>query len=236
MNKEPSKSKVIRKIYRDKDITIIQQKLNMLGNHKMNDAIKYMNFRLLISLLLFLFILLVFEKGYLYGPMVFILFYFSYDYLFLERYLKKRGSLFDQEALTFFEILTLTLESGRNLEHALEITCFNVDSNLSNEFKQTLIEIKFGKSLLEALENMKKRIPSETVNNIILNITQTNIFGSSILETLYNQIEFLREKQVLEIKEKINKIPNKVSIISVLFVIPLILLLILGPFIITFLS
>ena len=34
---------------------------------------------------------------------------------------------------------------------------------------------------------------------------------------------------MLEIKEKINKIPNKVSIISVIFVIPLILLLILGP-------
>ena len=83
---------------------------------------------------------------------------------------------------------------------------------------------------------MKKRIPSETINNIILNITQTNVFGNSILETMYNQIDFLREKQMLEIKEKINKIPNKVSIISVIFVIPLILLLILGPFIVNILS
>jgi len=41
---------------------------------------------------------------------------------------------------------------------------------------------------------------------------------------------------MLEIKEKINKIPNKVSIISVIFVIPLILLLILGPFIVNILS
>ncbi len=79
---------------------------------------------------------------------------------------------------------------------------------------------------------MKSRIPSETINNIILNITQTDVFGNSILETMYNQIDFLRDKQILEIKGQINKIPNKISIISVIFIVPLILLLVLGPFII----
>ena len=83
---------------------------------------------------------------------------------------------------------------------------------------------------------MKKRIPSETINNIILNITQTNVFGNSILETMYNQIDFLRDKQILEIKGQINKIPNKISIISVLFMVPLILLLVLGPVVINFLN
>ena len=53
---------------------------------------------------------------------------------------------------------------------------------------------------------------------------------------MYNQIEFLRDKQILEIKEQINKIPNKISIISVIFVLPIILLLILGPIFINFLG
>ena len=83
---------------------------------------------------------------------------------------------------------------------------------------------------------MKNRIPSETINNIILNITQTDVFGNSILETMYNQIEFLRDKQILEIKGQINKIPNKISIISVLFIVPLILLLVLGPVLLQFLG
>jgi len=83
---------------------------------------------------------------------------------------------------------------------------------------------------------MKKRIPSETINNILLNITQTNIFGNSIIDTMNQQIEFLREKQILEIKGAINKIPNKVSILSVVFVVPLILILVLGPFLIDFLK
>ena len=96
--------------------------------------------------------------------------------------------------------------------------------------------MSFGKSLLEALEDMKKRIPSETINNIILNIVQTNQFGNSIIDTMYNQIDFLREKQILEIKGQINKIPNKVSIVSVVFIVPLIMVLILGPYLIDILS
>ena len=111
----------------------------------------------------------------------------------------------------------------------------NVDSELSYEFKKSLTEVKYGKSFMEALEDLKKRIPSETINNIILNITQTSVFGNSIIDTMNNQIEFLRDKHLLEIKGKINKIPNKVSIVSVIFIIPLILLLILGPVLIQFL-
>ena len=83
---------------------------------------------------------------------------------------------------------------------------------------------------------MKKRIPSVTINNIILNMTQTSIFGNSIIDTLYNQVEFLRDKQSLDIKSEINKIPNKISIVSVIFMVPLILILILGPFLLTYLG
>ena len=43
------------------------------------------------------------------------------------------------------------------------------------------------------LEDMKRRIPSETINNIILNMTQTSVFGNSILETMYHQIDFLTQ-------------------------------------------
>ena len=52
---------------------------------------------------------------------------------------------------------------------------------------------------------------------------------------MYNQLDFLKDKQIMDIKAQINKIPNKISIFSVLFFIPLILLIILGPVLIDFL-
>lgn len=230
------KNNLIRKIYREKDIEKIDNKIEMLGDDVKFDAITFANIRIISSLILFFVILYTTTVGYFYAPFFTIIYYYLFQIVLIEIPLKKRIRKLDHEALSFFEILTLTLESGRNLEHALEIAVFNVDSEISNEFKKTLFEMKFGKTLIEALENMKTRIPSETINNIILNMTQTSVFGNSIIETMYNQIDFLREKQILDIKGQINKIPNKVSIVSVLFVVPLILMLVLGPFLINFIN
>ena len=226
-------SGIIKKIYRTKDIENIQNKINMLGSNRKYrfDAVAFLNIRMLTTILLGLILILFSNIQYFIIPFIIIIYYNLFYYVLITNEINKRIKKLDKEALTFFEILTLTLESGRNLENSLEITCYNIDSELSGEFKKSLLEMRFGKSLMEALEDLKKRIPSETINNIILNITQTNVFGNSIVETMNNQVDYLREKQIMEVKSQINKIPNKVSIISVIFIIPLILLIILGPFI-----
>ena len=140
----------------------------------------------------------------------------------------------DNDALLFFSILTLTLESGKNLMNAIDSTSKSIDSDLSLEFKEVIREVEYGKSLAEALDNLKYRIPSSAVNNIILNIKESNIFGNSIIDTLYNQIDYIREKIILESRAYIAKLPLKISIISVVFFIPLLLLLILGPVILRY--
>lgn len=226
---------IIEKIYRKKDIDKIKEKINMLGDVKYDEFVFIQN-RLITTILITLIFVFLTNINYLLIPFLVVIYYYLYYYLFITVPLKRRSRKLDREALYFFEVLTLTLESGRNLENSIETTCFNVDCELSNEFKKSLMEVRFGKSLIEALNDMKKRIPSETINNILLNITQTSIFGSSIIDTMNNQIDFLREKQTLEIRGEINKIPNKISIVSVMFVIPLILLIILGPFLIQFIS
>ena len=83
---------------------------------------------------------------------------------------------------------------------------------------------------------MRKRIPSESVNNVILSIIEANSHGGSILENMHNQIDFLREKQFLAVRESINKIPNKISIISVLLMVPLMILIVLGPLFIQYIG
>ncbi|MGM9850092.1 MAG: type II secretion system F family protein [Bacilli bacterium] len=226
---------IITKIYRESEVKRINSKITMLNNYPLNE-ISFLNIRLISSLMIFLITLIIFKTGYILSPAIAIIYYYLFEYLFIDIPIQNRTKLLDREALTFFEILTLTLESGRDLEKALEITVLNVNSELSSEFKKTLFEVKFGKTLLEALNDTKKRIPSETINNIILNITQTNIFGNKIIDTMYSQIEFLRDKQVLSVREQINKLPNKISIISVLFIVPIILLIVLGPFLISFIN
>lgn len=225
----------LRKIYRIKDINAVELKLVKAGRSK-TEAITYLNLRYLTTIIVFLACLYIYKIGYIVAPIFAVIYYYMYEYILLVNPIKKRVSKLDREALTFFEIMTLGLESGKNLESAITVACENVDSEISKDFQKALAEMKYGKSLLEVLEDMKERMPSEAINNIVLSIIESNVFGNSILETMYNQIDFLRDKQILEIKEQINKIPNKISILSVIFVIPLILMLILGPFLINFLG
>ena len=138
--------------------------------------------------------------------------------------------------MTFFEILTLSLETGRNLMDALEITINSSNGELVNEFEEVIRSVKYGKSLTEGLENMHEAIPSDTINNIILSLTQANMYGSSIIKSLYNQIDYLREKRKLEVKAEISKVPIKISIISVFFFVPLVLIIILGPVLLSYIN
>ena len=86
------------------------------------------------------------------------------------------------------------------------------------------------------MEDLENNIPSDTIKNIILSLTQADLYGSSIINSLHEQIDYLREKRKMEIKAEISKIPIKISIISVLFFIPLMIILVLGPVVLQFLS
>lgn len=229
------KKSFINRIYREKDIKKIDAKINQFGVSKKFTCEYFMNFRLYSSMLVFFILFIFIDYGALLAPIITVLWYVLVGYSMIDGPLKKRERKLDNEAYYYFEVLTLALESGRNLENAIKMACKYIDSEISDEFKETLKQVNFGKSLTESLALMSARIPSLTVNNIILNMEQSNLFGNSIIETMYNQLDFLKDKQVMDIKAQINKIPNKISIFSVLFFIPLILLIILGPVLIEFL-
>ena len=230
-----NKKSFINRIYREKDIKKIDAKINQFGVSKKFTTEYFMNFRLFTSMIVFVVLFIFADFGALIAPVATVLWYILVGYFMIDKPLKKRERKLDNEAYYYFEVLTLALESGRNLENAIKMACKYIDSEISSEFRETIKQVNFGKSLTESLSVMSTRIPSLTINNIILNMEQSNLFGNSIIETMYNQLDFLKDKQIMDIKSQINKIPNKISIFSVLFFIPLILLIILGPVLIDFL-
>lgn len=230
-----NKKSFINRIYREKDIKKIDAKINQFGVSKKFTTEYFMNFRLFTSMIVFVVLFIFADFGALIAPVATVLWYILVGYFMIDKPLKKRERKLDNEAYYYFEVLTLALESGRNLENAIKMACKYIDSEISSEFKETIKQVNFGKSLTESLSVMSARIPSLTINNIILNMEQSNLFGNSIIETMYNQLDFLKDKQIMDIKAQINKIPNKISIFSVLFFIPLILFIILGPVLIDFL-
>lgn len=228
-------NKVYSKIYRKKTLNRISKKCKLLGINSKLSPIKFMNYRVIITALVFVLFLLFHSKGYIYAPILALVTYFGSEY-YLDKKIKKRSEKLNYEAIFFLQVLVLTLESGKNLQGGIELTCKSINSEISDEFKKVLNEVKLGKSLIESLESMKERIPSEEINTVLLNITQSTIFGNNIIDSLNNQIEYLRDKKLLNIKAKINKMPMKISVISVVFMIPIVLLLVLGPVIVNLLN
>lgn len=224
------------KIYNKKMITKIDNKIKLLGATCKFDAITFLNIRLFTSIILFVIVLMFSSYGYILSIVFVILYYYLFERFLLDEKVKRRTTKLNNEAIYFFEVLTLSLQTGRNLAEAVSITVNSVDGELSDEFKETLRQTKFGKSLTESLIDIQKRIPSDSINNIILTLTQANMYGTHIIDTMYNQVDYLREKRIMEVKANISKIPTKISIISVFFFIPLILLIILGPAILTYIG
>jgi len=225
---------LVRRIYLESTIAKIERKIKLLGIHCKYNTIDLLNLRLLSCLFIFVVLLIFHKNGYLLAPVAVVLFHYLSEYFILDLPIKKRAKKLEEEAIFFFEVLSLTIESGRNLTLGLSMTAKNIQSELSEEFQKSLNEMNLGKSFPEAITDMKERIPSDTINNALLNIVQASVFGNNIQESLNNQLDFLRDKRLLDIKSQIGKLPTKISILSVLFFIPIILLVILAPVFVDF--
>lgn len=226
----------LRNLYGRKVLNRIDEKINLLGVSSRVSTLTFLNIRLITMIILSFLIFISFDYGYIYMLIFMIIYYFAFEKIFLDRKIKKRKEKLNSEAIYFFEVLTLSLQTGRNLNEAISVTINSVDGELSLEFKEALRQTKFGKSLNESLSDIQKFIPSDSINNIILSLTQSNMYGSSIIDTMHSQIDYLRQRRILEVKAKISKVPIKISVISVFFFIPLILLIILGPVILGYIS
>jgi len=223
-----------RKIYLRQTISKYTKKARLLGYKDIKVVFSFLNARLLISLLLFGYFFIVSDLNYIVAPTIAILFYVGFGYYMFDYRIQKRAKDLEKDAIYFFEVLTLTLESGKSLVQGLKLTVTNVDSELSKEFASTIKEMDYGKSFHDAFTDLRVRIPSDIIQNVILNIIEAYSSGGDITSTLRKQVDYIQNKRVMDIKTVINKIPIKISVVSVFLFIPLVLLLILAPIILEY--
>ena len=101
---------LLRKIYRKKEIENIEASIKMLGEKSHMDAITFINVRIFTTLIIFLLCLYISDLGYLFAPIISVIYYYGFHHVLIKRPIKNRIKELDHQALYFFEILTLTLE------------------------------------------------------------------------------------------------------------------------------
>lgn len=221
---------LVNKIYTKETIARIKKKNKQFGVEHNYDVDLILGNHLIISI--FIFIIALIDTTLLKSILIVIAYFFLAEYFFFDYRLAKRRKKLEKQSTFFFQILSLTLESGNNLKNSIDLTCKNMDNELSREFKKAMDDMTLDKSLNESLDDLKTRIPSDTINNIILNLMESNIYGNNMIESLNRELDYISDKIILEAKGKINKMPIKISVVSVLIFIPLLMLIIIGPLII----
>ncbi len=227
--------RLARKLYRYETISKYQKKAKLLGYQDVDTVVfSFLNTRLLLSILLFIFFSIVTDWNYIVALLITFFFAFVFTYYVFNYRLSKRARKLEKEAIAFFEVFTLSLESGKNLIQSFKLTTEHIHSGLSSEIANSVREVEYGKSFHDAFTDLRKRLPSDTVQNVILNLVEAYRSGGDIISTLRKQIDFIQNKRVMDLKTQINQIPIKISVVSVFLLIPLVLLLILAPVILQY--
>lgn len=173
---------------------------------------------------IFLIVSLAMGLGY-YGP----------DY-YLKIKINKRQKDMQDSLPDLIDLLVICTESGLGLDAAINRVSKEIvksSQNLAEEFYLTSLEIRAGGARMQALKNLALRIDIEDLNNLVSMLTQADKFGTSLAESLRIQSDVMRTRRLQRAEEMASKIPVKMLLPLIFFMFPAILIVLIGPAIIS---
>lgn len=208
-------------LYRKKTIERINNKLKLLNSNY--NALFILNIRLLLSLIILILVVPFFDVGIVLGPILAIIFYYLFEYLFIDLKVINRKKKINEESLPFFEILLISLKKDSLLQSLLNVSS-SMESEIALDFRQVVKEVAMGQSLNKSLNSLKERIPSSEIKLMIASLQNTNMVN--LEKDLEEQIRILKEKNKLQRNYNISLVPIKINLITIFFVIIFILLIV----------
>ena len=155
------------------------------------------------------------------------------SYILPDYYLKsktaKRQEGIRKSLPNALDLLTISVEAGLGFDMALYKVAENIKGTLGEEFKRAIKEMEIGLSRKEALRNLTKRTDVTDLNTFILSIIQADIFGISIGKVLRIQAGEMRIKRRQAAEEKGMKAPVKLVFPTILFLLPALMIIVVGP-------
>lgn len=127
------------------------------------------------------------------------------------------------------DLLMISVEAGLGFDMALNKVVEKMKGPLSQEFARAIYEIRLGKPRRESLKNMADRVDVPDLSQFISALVQADKLGVSIGNVLRVQSDQMRLKRRQRAEETAMKAPLKMSFVLVFFVLPALLIVLLGP-------
>lgn len=147
----------------------------------------------------------------------------------LNRNARRREREVEKNMPDILDLLTVSVEAGLGFDGAMAKVAEKSGSILAGEFNRLLKETRMGKSRRDALRDMALRVGSEDMTAFTGAIIQAEQMGISFSSVLRVQAEQLRKKRKQRAEEAAMKAPIKILLPMVIFIVPVIFIILLGP-------
>ncbi len=130
------------------------------------------------------------------------------------------------------DLLLVCVESGLALDAALARVCNELryaHPEITKEFNKTRLELTMLNDREKALMNLGDRTDLPCFKSLIAALLQSEKFGTSLVETLRVLSDDYRQTRMMIAEETAGKLPTKISVVSIPFLLAALVLLITGP-------
>jgi tight adherence protein C len=151
---------------------------------------------------------------------------------FLKRLMAERQHRIRLGLADGLDLTVICVEAGLSLDQALLRVgedLRHAHPELSDEFRLFNLETRAGKPRTEALKNLSARTGVDDMNSLVATLIQTDRFGTSIAQALRVHSDSLRTERRQRAEEQAAKTTVKMIIPLVLFVLPSLIFVTIGP-------
>ena len=127
------------------------------------------------------------------------------------------------------DLMSVCMEAGLSFDASLVKIAERMEGPLIDELMTVFRQIQLGKNRNDALKSLSDSSDVKELKTFVSAVIQAGQLGIPITNVLQSQSEQLRMNKSEEIKEVSAKVPTKMTIPTVIFILPAILCVILGP-------
>jgi len=152
--------------------------------------------------------------------------------LFLKNKISKRQLQIKRAFPDALDLLLICIESGMSIEAAFRKVSTEIVTQsvaLSEEFTLTTAELSYLQDRKVAYENLAKRTGLEGVKSVCLALQQSERYGTPLGQSLRVMAQENRDMRMNEAEKKAAALPPKLTVPMILFFLPVLFVVILGP-------
>jgi tight adherence protein C len=152
--------------------------------------------------------------------------------LFLKNAISKRQLSIRRAFPDALDLLLICVESGMSIETAFRKVSVEIGSQsipLAEEFSLTTAELSYLQDRKVAYENLAKRTGLDGVKSVCLALQQSERYGTPLGQSLRVMAQENRDMRMTEAEKKAAALPPKLTVPMILFFLPVLFVVILGP-------